>query len=219
VSVTLVEVLPELVERARNAAAEVAADVEVVAADAGRSQTYVGLGTVPVDIVLLVGVLGNVSNADVAEVALAPADEVERRIKRRLRRWPVQGHPPLAQNLLHGRNQPRVVELLKVVLALPDVDHVHTVGCPRHHVDDEAIWRVVLNPHRAAHCFEVLTADREVHRQQYRHLGSSSSLAASLLIRLSLIRSPTVGKDASEAGNDGALTCSAATSSIAERPT
>ena len=62
VSVTLVEVLPELVERARSAAA----DVEVVAADAGCSETYVGLATVPADVVLLVGVLGNVSDADVA---------------------------------------------------------------------------------------------------------------------------------------------------------
>jgi hypothetical protein len=44
--VTLVEVLPELVERARSAATQVKADVQVVAADAGCSQTYVGLATV-----------------------------------------------------------------------------------------------------------------------------------------------------------------------------
>jgi SAM-dependent methyltransferase len=66
VSVTLVEVLPELVERAGNAAAGLAADVQVVAADAGSSETYVGLATVPADVVLLVGVLGNLSDADVA---------------------------------------------------------------------------------------------------------------------------------------------------------
>jgi hypothetical protein len=71
VSVTLVEVLPELVERARSAAAEVAADVEVLAADAGCSETYVGLGTVPADVVLLVGVLGNISDADVAVTVAA----------------------------------------------------------------------------------------------------------------------------------------------------
>jgi hypothetical protein len=71
VSVTLVEVLPELVERARTAAADVAADVEVVAADAGCSATYVGLATVPADVVLLVGVLGNVSDADVAATVAA----------------------------------------------------------------------------------------------------------------------------------------------------
>jgi len=71
VSVTLVEVLPDLVERARRAAAEVAADVEVVAADAGSSATYTGLATVPADIVLLVGVLGNISDADVAATVAA----------------------------------------------------------------------------------------------------------------------------------------------------
>jgi hypothetical protein len=71
VSVTLVEVLPELVERARSAAAQVAAHVEVVAADAGRSETYVGLATVPADVVLLVGVLGNISDADVAATVAA----------------------------------------------------------------------------------------------------------------------------------------------------
>jgi hypothetical protein len=71
VSVTLVEVLPELVERARRAADQVAAAVEVLAADAGCSETYVGLGTVPADVVLLVGVLGNVSDADVAATVAA----------------------------------------------------------------------------------------------------------------------------------------------------
>lgn len=71
VSVTLVEVLPELVERARSASTHVAADVEVMAADAGRSETYVGLPTVPADVVLLVGVLGNVSDADVGTTVAA----------------------------------------------------------------------------------------------------------------------------------------------------
>jgi len=71
VSVTLVEVLQELVERARSAAAKVAANVEVVAADAGCSQTCVGLATVPADVVLLVGVLGNLSDADVAATVAA----------------------------------------------------------------------------------------------------------------------------------------------------
>ncbi|CAA9321495.1 MAG: hypothetical protein AVDCRST_MAG29-344 [uncultured Nocardioidaceae bacterium] len=71
VSVTLVEVRQELVERARSAAAKVAANVEVVAADAACSQTYVGLATVPADVVLLVGVLGNISDADVAATVAA----------------------------------------------------------------------------------------------------------------------------------------------------
>jgi hypothetical protein len=71
VSATLVEVLPELAERARSAGEGVAADVEVVAADAGCSQTYTGLATVPADVVLLVGVLGNISDPDVATTVAA----------------------------------------------------------------------------------------------------------------------------------------------------
>ncbi len=71
VSATLVEVLPELVERARALAADLASDVEVVAGDAGRSDTYAGLATVPADVVLVVGVLGNVSDDDVAVLAAA----------------------------------------------------------------------------------------------------------------------------------------------------
>ncbi len=71
VSVTLVEVLPELVERARSAAADVSSEIEVVAADAGCSETYTGLATVPADVVLLVGVLGNVSDVDVAATVAA----------------------------------------------------------------------------------------------------------------------------------------------------
>ena len=71
VSATLVEVLPELVDRARAAAAGLAADVEVVAGDAGRSDTYAGLVTVPADVVLVVGVLGNVPDADVGSLVAA----------------------------------------------------------------------------------------------------------------------------------------------------
>ncbi len=71
VSATLVEVLPELVERAREAAAGLAADVEVVTGDAGASDTYADLATVPADVVLLVGVLGNVTDIDVARLIAA----------------------------------------------------------------------------------------------------------------------------------------------------
>lgn len=74
VSVALVEVLPELVERAIRAAEEVEADVEVVCADAGLSETYVNLAAVPADVVLLVGVLGNISESDVAATAAAMPD-------------------------------------------------------------------------------------------------------------------------------------------------
>ena len=71
VSVALVEVLPVLVARARSAAAAVEADVDVVCADAGCSQTYEGLAVVPADVVLLVGVLGNISDSDVAATVAA----------------------------------------------------------------------------------------------------------------------------------------------------
>ena len=71
VSATLVEVLPDLVERAREAAAGLAADVEVVRGDAGASDTYADLATVPADVVLLVGVLGNVTDLDVATLVAA----------------------------------------------------------------------------------------------------------------------------------------------------
>lgn len=67
VAVTLVEVLPELVERARRAAADLGgARVDVRLADAGLTDSYAG--AVPVDVLLLVGVLGNVSEADLATI-------------------------------------------------------------------------------------------------------------------------------------------------------
>jgi len=61
-----------VVERARDAAAaNVAAEVEVVTADAGCSATYTALATVPADVVLLVGVLGNINDGDVAATVAA----------------------------------------------------------------------------------------------------------------------------------------------------
>ena len=45
--------------------------MEVLAADARCSDIYVGLATMPADVVLLVGVLGNVSDADVAATVAA----------------------------------------------------------------------------------------------------------------------------------------------------
>lgn len=71
VTATLVEVLPALVARAREAADALAADVAVVEGDAGHADTYADLPTVPADLVLLVGVLGNVTDADVATLAAA----------------------------------------------------------------------------------------------------------------------------------------------------
>ncbi len=76
-SVTLVEVLPELVKRAgtpRGCRRR---------CGGGRVRwllrAYVGLATVPADVVLLVGVLGNVSDAGVAAtVAAMPRPPVRR---------------------------------------------------------------------------------------------------------------------------------------------
>ena len=45
--------------------------MQVVCADAGCSQTYEDLAMVPADVVLLVGVLGNISDADVAAAVAA----------------------------------------------------------------------------------------------------------------------------------------------------
>ena len=71
VSATLVEVHPVLVERARALAASTDAEVEVRAADAGTTDAYAG--AVPADLVLLVGIFGNISDDDVrATVAAAP---------------------------------------------------------------------------------------------------------------------------------------------------
>ncbi len=72
VSAVLVELHPAIADRARRAAAGSAARIEVRTADAGVTDTY--LGAVPADVVLLVGVLGNISDADLARtIATAPA--------------------------------------------------------------------------------------------------------------------------------------------------
>lgn len=60
---TLVELHPAIAERARTAA-EPFSGIQVRTADAGDSGSYVG--AVPADLVLLVGVLGNLSDADLA---------------------------------------------------------------------------------------------------------------------------------------------------------
>jgi SAM-dependent methyltransferase len=71
VGVTLVEVLPELVERARAAAAGLPGRpaVAVRQADAGTTDAYAG--AVPADVLLLVGVLGNISDDDLATTLAA----------------------------------------------------------------------------------------------------------------------------------------------------
>ena len=65
VSATLVELDAGLADRARTLGADLAG-VEVRTADAGDPGSYAGLP--PADLVLLCGVLGNVSDADVAQV-------------------------------------------------------------------------------------------------------------------------------------------------------
>jgi hypothetical protein len=60
VSASLVEVNPELAERARDAAEGLA--VRVLTADAGDPSVYRGL--VPADLVLMVGIFGNISDPD-----------------------------------------------------------------------------------------------------------------------------------------------------------
>lgn len=71
VSVTLLEILPVLAARARDAAAAAGLRVEVRESDAGSTDSYAG--AVPADVVLLVGVFGNVSEADLrTTIASAP---------------------------------------------------------------------------------------------------------------------------------------------------
>lgn len=72
VSARLVELDPVLCDRARAAAAELPAEVEVVTADAGWTDPYTG--AVPAALALFCGVFGNISDVDVAAtVAAAPS--------------------------------------------------------------------------------------------------------------------------------------------------
>ncbi len=72
VQVTLLEVHPGLVARARESASATAAAVEVRETDAGNSDAYAG--AVPADVLLVVGIFGNISDADIGRtVDLLPA--------------------------------------------------------------------------------------------------------------------------------------------------
>lgn len=72
VSVTLLELDPGLAARARERAAAAGLDVEVRTADAGTTNAYAG--ALPADVVLLVGIFGNISEEDIRRtVAVAPA--------------------------------------------------------------------------------------------------------------------------------------------------
>ncbi|MFT4085200.1 MAG: class I SAM-dependent methyltransferase [Nocardioides sp.] len=71
VSVVLLEIDPVLAARAREAGRLTGADVEVREVDAGSTDAY--QGAVPADLVLLVGIFGNLATADVERaIAAAP---------------------------------------------------------------------------------------------------------------------------------------------------
>jgi hypothetical protein len=72
VSATLVELHPTIANHAVRAATGLAARIEVRVRDAGWTDAYVG--AVPADLVLLVGIFGNISEADmVRTIGAAPA--------------------------------------------------------------------------------------------------------------------------------------------------
>ena len=73
VRATLLELHPRVAERARSAAAAagLADSVEVRTADAGASDAYLDLA--PAEVVLLVGIFGNISDADVQRTIAASA--------------------------------------------------------------------------------------------------------------------------------------------------
>lgn len=63
VDATLVELGPELAERARSRAAQISASIEVITGDASSTSSFAG--AVPADIVLVAGIFGNVSDDDI----------------------------------------------------------------------------------------------------------------------------------------------------------
>jgi hypothetical protein len=74
VSVTLVELHAQIAQDARGAAAAAGlAHVDVRTADAGSTDAFVG--AVPADVVLLVGIFGNISDADL-QLTIATAPEL-----------------------------------------------------------------------------------------------------------------------------------------------
>jgi len=75
VDACLVELDPDLAETARRAAAEAGVEIDVRTGDAGDPSTYADV--LPVDVLMLVGVLGNVSDAD-AEITVAAASSILR---------------------------------------------------------------------------------------------------------------------------------------------
>jgi hypothetical protein len=73
-----------IADRARRSGVAIAAHVEVRTADAGITDTY--LGAVPAELVLLVGILGNISDTDLTRtIATAPAYADRRQLWSRAR--------------------------------------------------------------------------------------------------------------------------------------
>lgn len=69
VSAVLVELHPEIADRARRTAADLASDIVVRTADAGVSDSYAG--AVPAELVMMVGIFGNIDAADIARTIAA----------------------------------------------------------------------------------------------------------------------------------------------------
>jgi hypothetical protein len=69
VSATLIELHPTIAARAREAATKTAARVEVRTVDAGYSDAYTDAA--PADLVLLIGIFGNISEADLTRTIKA----------------------------------------------------------------------------------------------------------------------------------------------------
>jgi hypothetical protein len=63
VDATLVELDPDLAERARSRAAQISASIEVITGDASSTSSFAG--AVPADIVLASGIFGNISDDDI----------------------------------------------------------------------------------------------------------------------------------------------------------
>lgn len=71
VRATLVELDPDLAATARTTARELRLDVDVRCADAGTTGAY--RGVLPVDVLLLCGIFGDVTDADIATTLVARA--------------------------------------------------------------------------------------------------------------------------------------------------
>ncbi len=71
VDATLIEIDPQIAATAARAGADTEAHVEIRTADAGSTDAYIG--AVPAELVLMVGIFGNISHADLrGTIAAAP---------------------------------------------------------------------------------------------------------------------------------------------------